>query len=741
MNKATGFLALQNVFLEYQPIADRGTVNAPNDPRTNGTKQLYSANQWGKNAIYINTDTRSYRDIRIKTANAAADDNGPRADNPSRAYLGVTQLAWLKQTLLDAQNNGITWKFVTVSDPIDQLGPIGGTLTGTLTSVNSDGGKSYMGGYRAERNNLLKFIVDNKIVNVVFMATDDHQNRINELFYSPTGQTGVQSSYVKVPFAFSIVCGPLGATGPETITDHSFANIKAIADNLAAAQIAAGVNPIGLENYPGLHNLVRDGDPTAGTNPQPVDFYSPDTFNFNVLDVSANGKTLTVTSIGMNSTAQNAGIEPADGPQPRTIFSFQIDGVNTTTALTSSANPSVVGQPVTFTATVTSTVPPASNPGAIVRGRTRTMSSAPVATRSVPSAAGVPTGTVTFFDGTTQIGTGTLNGTGVATMTTTTLSVGQHSITAAYGGDTNFSPGTSPVLVQTVNQANTTTTVTSSANPGVSGQTITFTSTVAATAPGAGIPSGTVTFFDGATQLATGTLNGASQATLTISTLAVGVHPITAVYGGDSNFNGSTSTVLSETINRSNTITTVGSSSSPAFVRTTVTFTATVAPVAPGAGVPTGTVQFRDNGVNIGVPVTLVNGVASVTESNLTLGNHAITAVYSGSGNFNTSTGTFTGGLNVGFKFVDTASNNTLIVVPPANGQSGTGTFTWISNGVTIVNNATVAMEITSQVLRIRSNAPSLNVLFDKSTTPLGQAILFAQGKSYEINITQFDLF
>src|SRR5262249_37215392 len=68
--------------------------------------------------------------------------------------------------------------------------------------VNSDGGKSWMGGYRAERNQLLKFIADNHIRNVIFIATDDHQNRINELSYSPTGDTGNQSSYVKVPYCF-----------------------------------------------------------------------------------------------------------------------------------------------------------------------------------------------------------------------------------------------------------------------------------------------------------------------------------------------------------------------------------------------------------------------------------------------------------------------------------------------------------------------------------------------------------
>ncbi|EDY18038.1 phosphoesterase [Chthoniobacter flavus Ellin428] len=339
LNQSGGFLALQNVFLNYQPMKNRGTVNAPSDPRTNGTKQLYFTQQWGRNAMFINTDCRSYRDIRMKTS-GNADDTGSRADNLSRTYLGATQLAWLEQALLSAQQAGTTWKFINVSDPIDQLGPIGGALTlnnlpsfgagSTYSPVSSDGGKAWMGGYRAERNALLKFIADNQIKNVVFLATDDHQNRVNEILYSPTGQTGVQSTYVKVPYCFEIVCGPLGATGPDLITNHSFDNMtKPLAQSIANAQVAAGVEPIGLGGYPGLHNVSRLGDPNADTNRGPEDFYSPDTFNYNVLDVSPDGRTLSVTSYGINSTAQNSFLEydPVNNPE-QPLFSFQIDAAN-----------------------------------------------------------------------------------------------------------------------------------------------------------------------------------------------------------------------------------------------------------------------------------------------------------------------------------------------------------------------------------------------------------------------------
>src|SRR5207248_172253 len=130
----------------------------------------------------------------------------------------------------------------------------------------------------------------------------------------------------------------------------------------------------------------------------------------------------------------------------------------TTTTLASSQNPSVFGQSVTFTATV-----------------------APVAPGNT-----TPTGTVTFKDGATAIGTGTLapgtGATATATFTTATLAVGSHSITAVYGGDATHTTSTSPILTQVVNKASTATTVTSSLNPSLFNQSVTFTATVTATA-------------------------------------------------------------------------------------------------------------------------------------------------------------------------------------------------------------------------------------------------------------------
>jgi hypothetical protein len=315
---------------------------------------------------------------------------------------------------------------------------------------------------------------------------------------------------------------------------------------------------------------------------------------------------------------------------------------DTTTAIVSSANPSVFGQPVTFTATV-----------------------APVA-----PGAGTPTGTVDFFDGTTQIGSGTLSG-GVAAISTSTLTVGSHTINASYNGDPNFNTSTGSLLQQ-VNKADTSTTVASNHNPSVFGQSVTFTATVAAVAPGTGSPSGTVSFFDGTTLLGTRALGG-GHAMLITSALITGSHTINATYNGDGDFNTSTGS-LTQDVNKDNSSTTVISSQNPSVFGQAVTFTASVSATPPGTGTPSGTVDFFDGGVQIGTG-TLASGTATVTLSTLPAGNHAITATYNGDGDFNTSTGALIGTPQV-VTAADTATAVTSSQNPSVFGLSVTFTAT-----------------------------------------------------------------
>jgi len=196
------------------------------------------------------------------------------------------------------------------------------------------------------------------------------------------------------------------------------------------------------------------------------------------------------------------------------VLTQKVEEVSTT-SLVSSLNPSTYGKTVTFTATIGHTAAP------------------------------IPTGTVTFKNGGSTMGTATLSS-GKATFTISTLSVGTHSITAVYGGDSNYVGSTSSPVSQVVDKASTSTKVTSSLNPSTFGQTVTFTAVV--TSLTTGTPAGTVTFKDGTTTLATKTLTSGDAAYST-STLAKGSHSITAVYNGNVDFLTSTSPILTQKVN------------------------------------------------------------------------------------------------------------------------------------------------------------------------------------------------
>jgi len=325
-----------------------------------------------------------------------------------------------------------------------------------------------------------------------------------------------------------------------------------------------------------------------------------------------------------------------------------VNKANSATAVTSSLNPSVFGQSLTFTATVSAVAP----------------------------ATGTPTGTVTFLDGGSSIGTGTVSA-GVATFTTSALAAGNHTITASYGGDGSFNGSTGSLTgnPQVVNKANSTSTVTSLVNPSVFGQSTTFTATVSAVAPGAGTPTGTVTFLDGGSSIGTGTLSG-GVATFTTSALAVGNHTITTSYGGDGNFNGSTGSLTGnpQVVNQANSAQTLTSSANPSALGQSVTFTATVSAVAPGAGTPTGILNFLDGGTLLGTG-PLSGGVATFSTSALALGNHTIHTSYAGDANFTGSFVGLTGNPQVVNK-VSSATAVTSSLNPAAVGQSITFTAT-----------------------------------------------------------------
>ena len=361
--------------------------------------------------------------------------------------------------------------------------------------------------------------------------------------------------------------------------------------------------------------LVAATPPGAGTPTGNVEFFDGATS----MGTSALGATAQATivfdpgSVGAHSiTAQYAGDTNFNG-NTSAVESHTVNKADSITTITSDTpDPSVYGQSVTFTATV-----------------------AP----DLPGSTDIPTGNVEFFDGATSLGTGALDGSGQASLSTSSLSVGSHNITAQYSGSSNYYGSTSAAEPHTVNKADNTTTINSDdPDPSVFGQSVAF---IASVTSASGTPTGSVEFFNGAASLGTTTISSGSAA-LNYSSLAVGTSDnITAQYLGDTNFNTSTSAAISHTVNKADTTTILSSSANPSTHGQSVTFTATVTADAPGSGTPTGTVTFKDGTTALGTGT--LGSPATFRISTLTPGRHDITAEYNGDSNFNTSTSSILG--------------------------------------------------------------------------------------------------
>jgi hypothetical protein len=191
-----------------------------------------------------------------------------------------------------------------------------------------------------------------------------------------------------------------------------------------------------------------------------------------------------------------------------------------------------------------------------------------------------------------------------------------------------------------VNQGPSTTAVAIDVNPSIFGQVVSMTASVHAAPPAAGKPTGNVTFLDGSATLGMASVDTSGRATFSTSALSQGNHSIRAAYGGDGNFTGSTSRVYGEPVNRAATTVTISSSSASSVMGQSVSLTATIGPVAPGSGIPTGTVTFFDGSVAISSNLNVKGaGQAILLTTNLSVGTHTITASYSGDKNFQSSSG------------------------------------------------------------------------------------------------------
>ena len=402
---------------------------------------------------------------------------------------------------------------------------------------------------------------------------------------------------------------PVGATAVGTTVTHSYAAVG----NYTATATYSGDVTFDTSSGTTTQNVAKKTTTTAlGSTPNPSLSGQSVTFTATVsgsggtptgtmtfdfgdggpVGATAVGTTVTHTYAALGNYTATATYSGDATFNTSSGTTTQSVGRTTTTALGSTPNPSLPGQSVSFTATVS-------------------------------GSGGTPTGTVSF-----DFGDGGLNGTVAVgtTVTHTYAALGNYTATATYNGDATFNTS-SGTTTQSVGRT-TTTALGSTPNPSLPGQSVSFTATVSGSG---GTPTGSVSFDFG-----DGGLNGSSPvgSTVTHTYATVGSYTVTATYGGDATFQSSSGTTTQNVAKKTST-TALGSTPNPSLPGQSVSFTATVS----GSGTPTGTVSFDfgDGGPNGAVAVG-----TTVTHTYTAVGNYTVTATYNGDATFNTSSGTTT---------------------------------------------------------------------------------------------------
>jgi hypothetical protein len=308
-------------------------------------------------------------------------------------------------------------------------------------------------------------------------------------------------------------------TQPPTLTNFTFSPLLV---NTTTAPATVSVTAQVTDNLSGVEEVFDYFTSPSGTQYARANLSLSSGTSLNgtwtgttIIPAYSEGGTWTVSYVYVGDNVGNYQEYYTDQLQAVGFPTQLIVNEGTSVGITSSADPSAYAQPINLTATV--------------------------------SGSGItPTGTVNFNDGSTTIGSGTLNSSGVATLTTSSLAVGPHSIVAAYLGDSNNPAANSPPLSQVVTQAATATTVTSSMNPSTYGHPVKFTAAVSF-ANGTPPNGDLVDFHDGATRLGTGTLTNGT-ATFATPKLKAGVHHIWASYPGNANLLSSESAELRQVV-------------------------------------------------------------------------------------------------------------------------------------------------------------------------------------------------
>lgn len=252
----------------------------------------------------------------------------------------------LKNDLFDSQRDSITWKFVVIPEPIQNFG-----------IINAE---DRFEGYAAERTELLKFIHENNIENIVFIAGDFHGTIVNNLAYQELLTGGTEGSVVveSTPIgAFEVVTGPVAffdaLLGPSTVNLAASAGVltpflKAIYDRLPVAPDTdsvvndkddflkslintqldvLGYDPIGLnENNAGAEGMI-DAELLQG------DYLACHTFGWAEFEITPETQELLVTVYGVDAHSEtDLLVDPNSviNRDPRVVSQFMVHPNRTT---------------------------------------------------------------------------------------------------------------------------------------------------------------------------------------------------------------------------------------------------------------------------------------------------------------------------------------------------------------------------------------------------------------------------
>ena len=317
---------------------------------------------------------------------------------------------------------------------------------------------------------------------------------------------------------------------------------------------------------------------------------------------------------------------------------------------------STTGFVAKISATGTATVALAASPSPASAGQSTTLTATVTPTATYAS---VPTGTIEFQDGGTTLTTATLNASGIATYTTSTLTPNTHSLTAVYSGDSTYPAGNGTASL-------TVTGLTASVNvaPATGTTSLAASLSVKVTVSGSGAtPSGTVILSGGGYTSSAATLSGGiSTIVIPANSLSAGSDTLTVSYSGDANFGpamGSAPETVTTPLIPSITVT-------PAASISVATSSLSVKVTVTGSGAtPSGTITLSGGGYT-STATALSGGIATIVipANNLNAGNDILTASYSGDANYAPATGGATGTAPVTVSATPLAS--TVTVTPAA---------------------------------------------------------------------------